>query len=478
MFVEMALFDQFMSGTMTALGHSFGTKFMPWVVKCWRWAWNRKGEAPAELSNSEALLSRVTVEDLASGIPDGYQVCRYKNGNLLERYLDEPPKEIEADETLWLVPTDAVVVSTGFAAGDSSTTAEVEVEFDPADGLFSLLTDGQELNRGWLEGLIAGGLIGAIASIGKPRAMAFIKGDSAATDGCREHLNTTFKNRGIRCTSVRPSNSTKGVAQTSGSSGSSSAVPLELSSELEKIRTAEDWKRLVESLRLGGVPFDNQTTQQIDDLRNQLLAKTIEPSQAVTGLARLTADAFERAGITQPDLQRWQTISDRLADVNPDGAEDDVKIQPANVEVATSKRPSNWLVWNRSDVDQRQLRYTRQSVRHCRGACDQALASLRDMPSLRQVRDLNEQFKLIEELLATIPKLDSHTASLRLDSQTVKAILKSLEDAVLTTERLGKELDQLFSQPPASAGWTKSISACSQLISRLSQLVRDRRAIR
>ena len=52
----------------TGLGHAFGQKFIPWVVKCWRWAWSRKGEAPAELPNSEALLRRATVEDLESGI--------------------------------------------------------------------------------------------------------------------------------------------------------------------------------------------------------------------------------------------------------------------------------------------------------------------------------------------------------------------------------------------------------------------------
>lgn len=275
-------------------------------------------------------------------------------------------------------------------------------------------------------------------------------------------------------------------------------VPSELTWELKQIRTAEDWNRLEQSLRIGGVPFDKQALHQLNELRDKLLAQSIEPNMVATGLARMTAEAFERAGITRPDLQRWQTISDRLAGIDSGGTGDNHQTPlmsltgaasvplsasaavPAAVatSVATSKRPSTWLVWNRVDVDERQLRYTRQSLRHCRNACAQGLASLDDLASLRQIRELNEQFQLIEELLATTPKLNAETASLRLDSHMVKQILKSVEEGVLTTEQLAIELDTLFTQTPGSPSWTRSVITCSRFTSRLSQLVRDRRAIR
>ncbi len=295
----------------------------------------------------------------------------------------------------------------------------------------------------------------------------------------------------------------------SGSSGPIDAqpsVPSELTSELKQIRTVEDWNRLEQSLRIGGVPFDKQALHQLNELRDKLLAQSIEPNMVATGLARMTAEAFERAGITRPDLQRWQTISDRLAGIDSEGTGDDHQTPlmsltgaaavplsasaaasatasatvPATVatSVATSKRPSTWLVWNRVDVDERQLRYTRQSLRHCRNACAQGLASLDDLASLRQIRELNEQFQLIEELLATTPKLNAETASMRLDSHMVKQILKSVEEGVLTTEQLAIELDTLFTQTPGSPSWTRSVITCSRFTSRLSQLVRDRRAIR
>lgn len=473
MFFEMIL-GHFARGTAAGLGQAFAQRFLPWMASCWNWMWSSRAAAP---NLEETLLRQVTIKDLGSGIPAGFQLCRFQGAKLVEKYAGDPPKSIGAEESLWLVPADSVVVATDFSAGDTTTTAEVAVEFHPEEGLASLLTAGQDLNRHWLEGLVAAGMLGLGATLGRLAAMAFVKGDRAATENLREQLNSAFKSRGLQVKSVRAIPA--GNDAVAESPASHATVPAELATEIEKLRTPEEWDQLVQSLRSGGMPIDTRTSTQLDELRDRVLARTIEPNHAVQGLARMTADAFQRAGIGQPDLQRWQTISDRLADINPASPEESaVAPTPAAVGVATSKRPSTWLVWNRTDVDARQLRYTRQSIRHCRSACDQALNVLRDMPSLRQVRDLNEQLKLIEELLATVPPLESKTASLRLDAQAVKSLLKSLEDAVLTTERLAKEVDLLLAQSPGSADWQHALQSCLQSTSRLSQLVRDRRAIR
>ena len=135
-------------------------------------------------------------------------------------------------------------------------------------------------------------------------------------------------------------------------------------------------------------------------------------------------------------------------------------------------------MWSRQETDRRQLHYTRRAVRSCRVACDQALASLRDLPALRQVRDLNSQLVMIEELLDTMPPLEPQTASLKIDKQTMKMLLRSLEDAVLTTERLTQETGQLFAQTPSSEGWQQAMNACLRSASKLAQLVRDRRTVR
>ena len=126
----------------------------------------------------------------------------------------------------------------------------------------------------------------------------------------------------------------------------------------------------------------------------------------------------------------------------------------------------------------RRRHYTRRAVRNCRAACDQALTSLRDMPSLRQVRDLQGQLVLIEELLDTMPPLEPRSAAFRLDSQTIKTLLRSLEEAVLTTERLSQETSKLFAQQPSTQSWQQALDSCLRTTSRLSQLVRDRRTVR
>jgi len=471
MFFDM--FGQFATGAAAGLGHTFGISFLPWVTACWRWLWHRPTATPV-IPPSQSLIRRVTIDELSAGIPEGYQVCRYQGDQLVDKFVTQVPEQLQPGETLWLVPTNSVVVSAGFSDGDASTNAEVAIEFCPEEGLSSLLTDGQELNRGWLEGLIAGGWIGVATSLGRLGALAFKKGEAATVEDCRQQLNSTFKNRGIRVTSLRALGALP--AEPEAPAEDQPAVPAELTRQIENVRTRDDWDRLVQSLRTAGVPIDAQTTSELDALRDRILARTIEPNRAVTGLARLTAEAFEKAGIGQPDLQRWQTISDRLADVDPAAPEDQPAL--AAVGVVTTKRPSTWLVWSRIEVDQRLLRYIRQSVRHCRGACDQALMSLRDMPSLRQIRDLNEQLKLIEELLATVPPLQPKTASLRLDGAAVKTLLRSLEEGVLTTEKLSREMDGLFAHVPASEAWNRGIHSSLQQTSRLAQLVRDRRAVR
>ena len=482
MFFESEYLNHFVNSAFAGLGHAFGQRFFPWISNSWNRLRGRGGAAaPAQLPNSEALLRPVNLEDLVDGIPEGFQLCRYKGRALIEKYVDAPPERIADDESLWLVPTGPVVVSTGVTAGDASTTAEVAVEFSPDDGLVSLLTDDQELSRGWLEGLVAGGLLGVVTSLGHQKAAAFIKGDATANDGCRDYLNRTFKDRGLRCTSVRatqPGLPTDSITAPQSTTQTETPPP-ELAAAIAEIRSQADWKQFVLGLRTNGLPVDDATSSQLDELRDGILAKSIEPNDAVNGLARMTVDAFERAGITQADLGRWQTISDRLESVNPTNDEDVPPANPkVNVSVAKSSRPSTWLAWDRVDVDRRQLRYTGQGVRRCRSACDQALQSLRDLPSMRQIRELNEQLKLIEELLSTTPTLEIRTSSLKLDSHMVKSLLKSLEQAVLATEQLTQHTDQLFAERPASEGWQQRYQSCMQNVSTLVQLVRDRRAIR
>lgn len=480
MFFQTDLTAQFAAGAATGLGSTFGRSFIPWVIKSWNWLWGRKPAEPENqalaisTSNTDSLLRKVTLNEVSAGIPEGFQLCRFKGNSLQEKYLSTLPDAVAPDESLWLVPTGEVLVIAGFPAGESSGEAEIAVEFDPDQGLASLLAEDHDLNRGWLGALVAGSLVGVMSSLGKQSGTALASGDPAATDGCRQRLDQALQQRGLRCRklrSIRESQSTEAI-NTAGD-----ATFTELAQEVSQVRNASDWDKLVGSLKGAGVPVDAATTKQLDQIRDDVIRKAINPNQAVTGLARLTAEAFERAGIQEPDLRSWQNLSERLSTVDaPDTA--GPASEYAAVGVAGHKRPSTWCVWSRQEVDRRLLQFTRRTVRNCKVACDQALASLREIAPLRQVRDFNTQLTMIEELLATMPPLDPRTASLKIDAHTAKTLVKSLEEAVLVTESLSKQADLLFSQATSTPAWNDAMHQCMRSVTKLAQLVRDRRTVR
>ena len=485
MFFDVEFATQFVTGAAAGLGHSFGQRFLPWLANTWNWLSGRPTSVAGALPMAESLLRKVTLTELSKGIPAGYQLCRFRGDKLVEQYAGGLPSHVGADESLWLVPDGDVWLPAEFTAGETTAEAEVAVAFNPADGLASLLTDQHQLSRGWMGALVAGGLMGVLTSFGKRGAQALLAGDPATTSGCRERLSQALKDRGLRCTGLRgvreriapPAAAAATTSTVADDHGRDDATLDELAADLAQVRNSGDWDRLVQSLKAAGVPVDIPAAKQLDAIRDDLLQKAVSAPLTVSRLGQLTAEAFERAGIEQPDLRRWQTVSDRLRDDAPDPVAS-VTVPEVAVGVAKVRRPSTWFVWSRQETDRRQLHYTRRAVRNCRAACDRALASLRDLPALRQVRDLNSQLVMIEELLDTMPPLEPRTASLKIDKQTMKMLLRSLEDAVVTTERLAQETGQLFTQTPSTEGWQQALNSCLRSASKLTQLVRDRRTVR
>ncbi len=478
MFFEMNLLSPLAAGAATGLGLSFGHRFLPWVVQVWDWLRGRKAGGTTGVSPSEFLLRKVTLADVTDGIPNGYQLCRFQGGTLMEKYTDSPPEQVDAGDVLWLIPAGEVWVSAGLTGDESTAQTEVGIEFDPDNGLLSLLDGDHDFNRDWLATLVGGGLMGVLASFGVSGAKVLRAGDPSTVSGCRERLDQALKMRGLRCTGLRTSD---GSANTVFGGDADSKVA-ELANDLAQIRNRADWEQLVQSLRMAGVPVDATAAKQLESMRDEVLQKSINSRQAVTSLAQLTTEAFERAGIEAPDLRRWQTVSDRLKDESPEHEASLTEPTPPTsspaVGMAKTARPWTWHVWSRQEVDRRQLHYTRRTVRHCRAACEQALSIVKDMPALRQVRDLNEQLALIEELLATMPPLNPRTASLKIDTHTAKSLLRSLEEAVVTTDCLAKETERLFAQVPSAPSWQEANTACIRSTAKLAQLVRDRRTVR
>jgi hypothetical protein len=100
------------------------------------------------------------------------------------------------------------------------------------------------------------------------------------------------------------------------------------------------------------------------------------------------------------------------------------------------------------------------------------------MSALRQIRDWHQELELINELSNTLPSLNQKAATLRLNPKRAKEAAKSLEEAVLTAEKLARQAASLFQQTPGSDSWNLAMLECQRATSLLSQSIQDRRDVR
>jgi hypothetical protein len=245
------------------------------------------------------------------------------------------------------------------------------------------------------------------------------------------------------------------------------------------MQTEAEWKNLITGLKQSGMPFDASAAEQLTQLGDEVLKKATSPPEAVDRLAKLTAGAFERAGIELPELARWQDLSARLVDDDllPERQETSPPT-PGHVSVAMARRPSTWWVWSRADADRRLLRFIQSGVEHSWRACDQALASAPDLSSLRTWRQLREELVVVRELLQTMPPLVPDKRELRVEAWRIKQLLSSLEQAVRATETLSTEMNRLLACPMGTQDSQASLAECRKAMSILVQTLHDRRAVR
>lgn len=465
MFFSPEIVAQFAVGAAAGIGQTFGHRLVPWAIKSWRWLTG----SPSRPSTAP-VIRRVTAADLRGGIPTGFRLFR-KSGN---EVCEIAPDEAGAGgDSLWLFPAGEIWQPTQFGAGPSVGEAEVGVEFVPESGFHSVLPREGDLDRHWLAAFLQGALVGVVQSLSRESQADVLAGRENAVGRCAERLDESLKPRGVRCRGIR---NVHGATDAGVISASPDDGGLEqLAAEITAVKTPADWQRLVETLRMAGVPVDPPTSEKLAAMQESVLRREIPAETAVKQIATLTAEAFTRAGINEPDLSRWQAISERLGDPEAIGEE---PAAPASVGVAVLRKPSTWFVWSRDEVDRRQLLFTRRTVKNCRLACEQGISSLRDIPALRQLRDLKEQLVGIEELLATVPPLDPPRSALRPDPQVAKALVASYADAVRSTDQLAQRIDALLNVSPSEEKWKEELQACQKAATRLAQLVRDRRSIR
>lgn len=465
MAVDQELLSAFATAATAGVGHGVGRAFINWFFERWRWL---TGSTPA----TDPVIRSVTPAQLEDGLPKGTVLCRYEGDHLVQKYLpgDPLPDTVAKGETLWLVPVEERWLNANFDVSDAHYAVQVGVEVDPQSGQGLQPAEIASMNWDDVGGLLSGLLTG-LAVGGGLEALA--KGEPEAIRKSQQKLNESLRKRGLRCKGIRPA-PTPEALQTVASSGGgnvSQGIPGELVGELEHMQTPEAWNQFINTLSASGVPWTQGTLNQLQQMQDQFLKQQVSSEKTVRSLAQLTEAAFVEAGIEELNLSRCQAISRCLQ------AEETTTAAPelASVSVVSSSRPSTWYVWTQAEADRRLIDYTRRSLRHCKAACEQALRSIRHLPSLRQLRDWNEQLTLTTELLDSAPNLKPRTSSLRANSSKTKELSKLLQDTAITSEQLSQHGKKLFDQPAGSPEWEQTLRACQQSTSILQQLIQDRR---
>ena len=468
--------SQFAVGAVAGIGQSFGHRLIPWVVQSWRWLTGSPPQPPG------TLIRQVSIGEVAkTGIPTGHRLYQKQGTEYREVTAAELSAATPPNEPLWLFLAGDVWQPTRFAAHDTVGQAEIGIELSPEEGFHAILPPGGTFDRHWLSAFLQGTFAGIVNSLGRDMQTGFLQGDARAIAACSEKLDQSLRPSGVRCRGIRgiTTSQTSGLAMTPGTDEARESQLNDLATELAEVKTPQDWNRMVDGLKAAGVPVDPSTAEKLAAMQNEVLDHHLPPAEGVRQLAELTADAFARAGIEEPDLQRWHLISRTLGDQPAEELDSGVKAPaPASVSVAVSKRPSTWFVWSRDEVDRRQLLFTRRTVKNCRTACEQGLLHLRDLPALRDVRGLKEQLTLIEDLLATVPPLNPSRSAMRVEKEVAKTLVAAYADAVKTTDQLATQIDRLLKAHPTSSTWDTELQGCRESSSKLAQMVRDRRAIR
>lgn len=468
MFFPPEVTTQLISGAAAGFGQAFGQRLVPWVVKSWQWLF---GSAVA----SEPMIREVALAMLLkSGVPKGCRLFLKRGETFLETTLPQLAPENCAGATLWLFPEGDVWQVARFATNGLVGQAEVGIEFAPESGFHCVMPTGGEFDHGWLSSLLQGAILGIVNTMPQESRPGLLLANPQSVSIFSQKLDESLRQHGMRCRGIR---NVTGEFKSQQSTDTSDDSDFQgLATELSQIKTEKDWSRLVESLRAAGVPIDPSTTERLDRIRDSVLKHQVPPPEGVRQIAELTADAFQRAGIEQRDLQSWQVLSEKLGELPTE--EKSSAPSPASIGVATPKKPSTWFVWNREEVDRRQLLFTKRAVKNCRVAYEQALTTLSDITALRQIRELKEQVTLIEDLLATVPPLNPPRAAMRVDKQVAKELVSAYADAVKTTEELAARTDNLLNLSSVDQVWTTEFQACRREASKLAQMVRDRRTIR
>jgi len=411
---------------------------------------------------------------------------------------------------------------------DRRVAAEVTARFEVDPSIALLLRDCEEVTRDDLAALVTSELAGLADLLGYETAEAFLGMDEPSRERLRAKLSLLLQAKGLRCTGVsafrevavdeeaeeqpaaeiapaaaakteeeavaaamaaqdrRPQPAEAMRRADEGTEAPVSAAELEpaLAEAIGQVKTDTDWEDLLGEWEAGGLEVDQQAAEALDELGEQVVDRQVDAAGAARRIREMAEQAARRAGVSRPDLRRWQGLALRLRlmDVSPEEAAE----APTASGTATSvpagfrqtRRPWTWWMIRRRSIDERLQRFLKESVGHTRLLLEQHRKRLKAIRPAGQVKELGDQVRLVEDLLATVPTLVPAQRKLRPDRKRIKELLKSVERAATSAEMVQAQAKALVQADPGSEPWENALADTSAAVDVLAAHLRARREVR
>jgi hypothetical protein len=291
-----------------------------------------------------------------------------------------------------------------------------------------------------------------------------------------------LQNHGLRCTDISDWQLVETVNPTGEEASKEESVPTdELVEAIQQVSQPGHWDRLVTTLEASGCQFDQQETEQLDDLGQKVVDHTIATDQATSRLQELIHTARQQAGIPRPELQRWQGLEMRLNSHLPVDSEEAGKPVSGSsdqpLSVTRKRRPGTWWLLSHRAVDDRLLGYLQETLSRLRGEFDTYRSNKSLQQGLVLLRRIDQRLAMALDLVETVPTLRPSQASLRIKRTRIKPLVKHLEAAVTAMETMQAASKAIAKQTTGDDDWNQSCEAICEALDHLNNDLRQRRQV-
>ena len=132
----------------------------------------------------------------------------------------------------------------------------------------------------------------------------------------------------------------------------------------------------------------------------------------------------------------------------------------------------------RSSVDQRLRQFLHDVVHRTRASLDAYRSSLQQISTAGSVKELSDRFRVVEDLLETVPTLVPSQRQYRLNRQQQKQAVQNIQRAVTAAELAQAATHAVSTQPENSAAWQTALTEATNAIQALEDHLRARRQVR